>query len=93
MIEKFKAKLFLTNEEREDLLDLVDHFEQAVVECLANDQPGSSFTFTGVPALGDGFWFLVREVSAAGNGTYDTGAPSQAASRDNGIDRSPGGCP
>jgi hypothetical protein len=68
-------------------------FEQATVECLANDEPGNLVDFSGSPPPGEGFWFLVRMVTPAGNGTYDEASGSQVGSRDAGIDAAAGGCP
>ncbi len=68
-------------------------FEQATVECLANNEPGNLVDFAESPPTGEGFWFLVRMVTPAGNGTYDEPSGSQAGSRDAGIDAAAGGCP
>ncbi len=68
-------------------------FEQATVECLANDEPGNLVDFSEVPPSGEGFWFLVRMVTPVGNGTYDEASGSQVGSRDAGIDAADGGCP
>jgi N-acetylneuraminic acid mutarotase len=68
-------------------------FAAATQACVANDTPDTTLPDAAVPAAGDGFWFLVRGTSCGGNGTYDSGAPGQAGSRDAGIDASAGACP
>jgi len=68
-------------------------FALATEECLADDLPATSLPYTGEPGEGAGFWFLARAVNCAGEGTYDSGAPSQAGSRDGGIASSAGACP
>ena len=64
--------------------------------CLANNLHQMSFAYTVAPANGSAFWFLVRGITSGcggGNGTYDTGAPSQVHPRDAGINASPAACP
>ncbi len=57
-------------------------FTMATDECLADDQGTASVIFTATPVLGDGYWFLVREITGVGNGSYDTSGPFQVESRD-----------
>ena len=61
-------------------------------ECLDNNRTTSSMRFSGTPAVGDGFWFLVRGQNCGGNGTYDTGAASQSGLRDTEIAGSGNDC-
>jgi hypothetical protein len=68
-------------------------FSAATLGCLANDQATNSATYTGVPALGHAFWFLVRGANCAGRGTYDSGVASQVGSRDAEINASASACP
>ena len=41
----------------------------------------------------DGRWFLVREITGAGNGNYETGVPFQIESRDLEVAASGMDCP
>jgi hypothetical protein len=68
-------------------------FSAATQECLANDAPTTSFVYSPDPSPGEAFWFLARPVNCAGPGSYDTGAPSQAGSRDAEIAAAPAPCP
>ncbi len=66
-------------------------FASATEECVANDEPGASLLFSGTPAAGEGFWFLVRGANCGGNGTYDEG--TELESRDQKILASGHDCP
>jgi hypothetical protein len=68
-------------------------FAAATTGCVADDIPTTSVPETEDPAVGQGFWLLVRAVGAASAGTYDAVGPGQAASRDAGIAASPASCP
>jgi hypothetical protein len=57
-------------------------FSVATLGCLADDHPTPSLGHTGAPPIGEGAWFLVREITGIGNGSYDAGVPGQPASRD-----------
>jgi uncharacterized repeat protein (TIGR01451 family) len=67
-------------------------FALATQQCIADDEPGLSFVFSGTPTVGDGFWFLVRRADCVG-GSYETGAASQAGLRDAEIAASGNDCP
>ena len=69
------------------------NFSVATSECLANDVSTTSFTSSGVPSLGDAFWFLTRCDNCPGKGSYDSGASSQVGVRDPGIAASGNDCP
>lgn len=69
------------------------NFQTATQACLADNTTATSFTFTGTPSVGDGYWFLVRGANCGGNGTYNSGAPKQVASRDSGTAASGNDCP
>ena len=69
------------------------NFTTATQSCLANDQAGVSFPDATPPAVGDGFFYLVRGISCGGTGTYDSGAASQVGSRDAEIAASANACP
>jgi len=68
-------------------------FSVAVDQCLFDDAAATSVATPEVPEEGDAFFFLVRAVNCGGEGTYDSGAPSQAASRDMGVNGAAAACP
>src|SRR4029077_9671257 len=68
-------------------------FQSATQACSTNDALATSIPVSGTPAVGDGFWFLVRGGNCGGAGTYTSSAASQAGSRDAGIAASGNGCP
>ena len=68
-------------------------FSLATQECLDDNRTTMSLLFTGTPAVGEGFWFLVRGVNCGGSGSYDTGEPSQVGGRDSEIVASGNDCP
>jgi hypothetical protein len=67
-------------------------FVAATLGCLAENRTTNSLTFSADPAANEGWWFLVRGANCGGNGTQDTGEPSQVAPRDLGIDSSGNDC-
>jgi hypothetical protein len=69
------------------------NFQTATQACVADNTPGPSFTASGTPGAGDGYWFLVRGGNCGGAGTYDSAAASQVGSRDAGIAASGNDCP
>jgi hypothetical protein len=68
-------------------------FSAAVDQCLLDDGAATSLSVPDLPADGEGLFFIVRPVNCGGAGTYDSGAPPQAASRDAGIQASAEACP
>lgn len=68
-------------------------FKSATIGCLANNTAATSIGLQSVPPVGGGFFVLVRPVNCAGPGSYDSGAPSQVAPRDQEIAAAPGACP
>ena len=46
---------------------------------LASNTTATSLVFSGSPAEGEGYWFLVKD---SPGGTFDSGCPSQIGSRD-----------
>ena len=68
-------------------------FTTSVDACLANDTAASSLDDPAAPAGGDGFYYVLRAASCAGDGTYDSGSASQVGSRDAEIAASPYHCP
>ena len=69
------------------------NFTAAATDCLESALRANTYSDTDRPAAGNGFWYLVRAVSCGGHGTWDEGAPSQAAPRDAGMQDSPAVCP
>lgn len=57
-------------------------FRFSIVQELASHGKTTSLRFSGTPARGEGYWFLVKDNPA---GTFDTGCASQVASRDEEI--------
>jgi hypothetical protein len=68
-------------------------FTQATERCLANDLGDTTYSDGSTPALGDGYWYLVRGVSCGGAASYDAGVPSQPGSRDAEIEAAAAACP
>ena len=69
------------------------NFQSATQACIANNTTATSFTTSGTPNAGDGFWFLVRGENCGGKGSYDSGAPRQVGLRDAEIAASGHDCP
>jgi len=67
-------------------------FTTGTDQCVADNETGTSALFSGTPAPGDGFWFLVGGVNCKGKGTYDSGAASQVGLRDMEIAASGNSC-
>jgi probable HAF family extracellular repeat protein len=68
-------------------------FSAATTGCLENDLTATSRDDADTPNAGDGFWYLVRAVNCGGSATFDSGAPSQVASRDAEFAASGHACP
>jgi hypothetical protein len=68
-------------------------YSLATQECVAGRHTTTSLPVSGVPAAGEGHWFLVRGANCGGSGTYDSGGIGQAGPRDAGILTSGDGCP
>ncbi len=68
-------------------------FTAATESCLANDTLDTSLVFSGDPASGAGFWFVVRGVNCKGKGPYDEGGAGQVGDRDAEIDAAAPACP
>ena len=68
-------------------------FSVSTQPCIANDTSLTSWSTTGNPAPGDGYWFLLRGGNCGGAGTYDDSVPpDQVESRDPEVAASPGHC-
>jgi hypothetical protein len=68
-------------------------FSVATTDCVASLTPLTSYTDTGSLAAGDGFWFLVREVTASGRADYDAHSGNLADRRDPEVAASGFDCP
>lgn len=68
------------------------NFAAATTACLADNQSPPSLGDATSPALGTGYFYLVRGTSCSGSGTYDTASPKQVASRDAGVEAAPITC-
>jgi hypothetical protein len=64
-------------------------YASSTEECIANDSPVTAVAHSVDPEPDHGFWFLVRPNA----GSYDSHYPSQATSRDPGIETSGSACP
>jgi hypothetical protein len=69
------------------------NFTTATTNCLGNDLAGTSVNDLQSPAVGNGFWYVLRAVSCGGGASYDSGSPKQVGSRDAEIAASGLGCP
>ncbi len=68
------------------------NFSGATQGCLADDSTGTSVAVSPVPSPGQVLFFAARGNNCAGPGTYDSGDPRQAGSRDAGINASTASC-
>jgi hypothetical protein len=68
-------------------------FTTATERCLADDIVVTNWSDADTPATEHGYWYVVRGVNCGGVGSYDSGAPSQPASRDAEIAASGNACP
>jgi hypothetical protein len=75
------------------------NFTGAVNTCLQNNGSGTSFSDVATPAVGAGFYYLLRPTSGGGAGcnagspSYGTGNAKEAAGRDSEIAADPDACP
>jgi hypothetical protein len=65
----------------------------AAQNCISDNATPTELTVLNGPGLVDGFWFLVRGVTLATTGSWDSGSASQPDSRNPGIANSPADCP
>ena len=68
------------------------NFAWATETCLADNQAPTGLDDFPTPALGTGFFFLVRGTTCSGSGTYDTTSPKQVGSRDAEVNAAPITC-
>jgi len=69
------------------------NFTQAVTVCAGNDLPGPSVSLPGLPAAGNGQFYLVRPANCGGHGTWDDLDASQVGPRDAEINAAAAACP
>ena len=68
-------------------------FTACTLACLDDNRTTTSLLHPGTPAVGGGYWYLVRGQNCGGSGTYDSGQPPQAGLRDVEIAGSGSDCP
>jgi len=68
-------------------------FQTATLGQVVCHASGTSATGSGDPGVGHGFWYLVRDRSYGGVGTYDSGDAAQVGLRDAEIAASGQDCP
>ena len=68
-------------------------FSAATDLCLVSKEPVTLHADGGVPAVGEGYWYLARGASCGGLGSYDSAGPGQIGSRDAEVDVAPNSCP
>ena len=69
------------------------NFAAATTSCVAGGVPAPPIVEAQLPALGTGFWYLVRSSNCRGDSSYEDGSPSTVGARDAGIQASAGACP
>jgi PKD repeat protein len=69
-------------------------YAAAGIQCIENDDNDARIVDGEVPAIGEGFFYLVRGVNCAlEQGSFDVGGGGLAASRDQALAGLAGGCP
>ena len=68
-------------------------FTPSVNACVVNNTAATAAADPSVPGSGDAWWYVVRGVNCGGAGSYDSGSPRQAGSRDAEIAASGAACP
>jgi hypothetical protein len=69
------------------------NFTTATTNCLSNNLAATTINDLQSPAVGQGFWYVLRAVSCGGGASYDSGSPDQIGSRDAEIAASGLACP
>jgi hypothetical protein len=76
------------------LLHSTRSYTASILSCLAARQAGTSLAEPDTPAIGQGWYYVVRGVGCGGNGTWDDGVGAgQSGPRDDSIDAAPASCP
>jgi len=68
-------------------------FSVATSDCLGDDIMGTTAGDGAVPAASQGLFYLIRAANCGASGSYNSGAASQAGSRDAEIAASGHACP
>jgi hypothetical protein len=68
-------------------------FSAATTDCFADNLASTTINDLQSPAVGQGFWYVLRAVNCGGNASYDSGSPKQVGSRDAEIAASGHACP
>jgi hypothetical protein len=75
----------------DELISNMGDFSTTIIACLENDDPDTQCTdVEEPPGIGQGFYYLVREVNPSGTGSYDS---ASGEGRDAKINSSPNSCP
>lgn len=77
------------------LLESGGDFSSLVIGCHSRRRSERTYAGWGsreAPAPGEAFWFLIRGANCGAAGTYDSGGPGQAGSRDGEVLASGGDC-
>lgn len=69
------------------------NFTPATQQCIANNQTGTSLSYSANPGPDQVSWFLARGVSCGGNGSYASSGAGQHHNPDAEINASPNACP
>ena len=68
-------------------------FTNSTLDCLADDYPATSIANGDAPGIGDGYWYLVREVRSGGPASYTSEGAGELPGRDAEIVASGADCP
>jgi hypothetical protein len=69
-------------------------YTTSILSCPAGRQAGTSLADPDAPAVGHGWYYVVRGIGCGGTGTWDDGVGTgQSGSRDAAIDAAPASCP
>jgi hypothetical protein len=69
-------------------------YTTSILSCPAGRQAGTSLADPDAPAIGHGWYYVVRGIGCGGTGTWDDGVGTgQSGSRDAAIDAAPSSCP
>jgi hypothetical protein len=77
-----------------NLLLATRSYTSSILSCPAGRQAGTSLADPDSPAIGHGWYYVVRGIGCGGTGTWDDGiGTGQSGSRDAAIDAAPASCP
>ncbi|MDH3785767.1 MAG: hypothetical protein OEV00_10630, partial [Acidobacteriota bacterium] len=81
---------------RGDLATLIGgsgDYANATLGCVIDDHPDLFMVNNDSPTAGTGYWYLVREATSTGHGSYSGGGSGEQPGRDSGIAASGMDCP